>query len=586
MTGRSKPKPFLVLPLSQSELPARFSPEIFEMPTKRPGLRLFAKSSKKPVENNRPLTATLDKPVVLNVRLIGKIDMSKIRKEFLNISNLCRLPLTISKLKNITLSRPLSLPPAAMEKKKILANDESNHCARNVKVTGRNASKLGKNEIKTPNGCDNNNNQSKHIRTPHKQPSGIIGTPSDAKSPSTKLPQPCNTCGRPDQPERLHSHPATPSGNDKSPKLKVKSSVQKPIAIKYKSKANKSENIAEDIAMSKLDDCRAKYKQKVSNVNRECKAGSRKITLTCYICGREYGTQSLPLHEPKCLEKWERENALLPKHLQLKPPKKPTVDSRNTEEWNLAAWEAAQSNLVPCPNCGRTFYPDRLVVHQRGCKVKPKKPSVDDIINYSIQATAEIRADPVLNQPTVNGHLPFQTWQCYICKKKFSGNTIREHEKTCLKHWQMENQTEAGPSLKKEKPQPKRIVYSAENREQIKPERPVSPKKPPLFPCYLCGKLFGVNSIYIHEPQCLKKWHVENDKLPPGKRRQVPQKPDIKFTASGDVDFKGTFHRIWDNHLAELIQCQKCQRKFFPNRIEAHVKSCKCIPVKLSKSAV
>lgn len=57
-----------------------------------------------------------------------------------------------------------------------------------------------------------------------------------------------------------------------------------------------------------------------------------------------------------------------------------------------------------------------------------------------------------------------------------------------------------------------------------------SPKRPPMFPCYLCGRLFSVNSIYIHEPQCLKKWRTENAKLPPHKRRPEPLKPDIKFT--------------------------------------------------------
>lgn len=42
------------------------------------------------------------------------------------------------------------------------------------------------------------------------------------------------------------------------------------------------------------------------------------------------------------LQKWERENASLPKHLQRKPPLKPTVDAKNREEWNNVAWEAAQ----------------------------------------------------------------------------------------------------------------------------------------------------------------------------------------------------------------------------------------------------
>lgn len=37
---------------------------------------------------------------------------------------------------------------------------------------------------------------------------------------------------------------------------------------------------------------------------------------------------------------------------------------------NEAARQAAQSNLTPCPNCGRTFNPDRLPVHLRSCRPK------------------------------------------------------------------------------------------------------------------------------------------------------------------------------------------------------------------------
>lgn len=40
---------------------------------------------------------------------------------------------------------------------------------------------------------------------------------------------------------------------------------------------------------------------------------------------------------------------------------------------NEAAWTSAQSQLVPCDVCGRTFLPDRLIVHQRSCKPKPAK---------------------------------------------------------------------------------------------------------------------------------------------------------------------------------------------------------------------
>lgn len=41
----------------------------------------------------------------------------------------------------------------------------------------------------------------------------------------------------------------------------------------------------------------------------------------------------------------------------------------------------------------------------------------------------------------------------------------------------------------------------------------------------------------IHEPQCLKKWHAENEKLPPGQRRKEPQKPEVLYTRKFDDPF-------------------------------------------------
>jgi hypothetical protein len=42
----------------------------------------------------------------------------------------------------------------------------------------------------------------------------------------------------------------------------------------------------------------------------------------CYICGREYGSSSLDIHQKQCLLKREKEQALLPPQLRtaLNPP--------------------------------------------------------------------------------------------------------------------------------------------------------------------------------------------------------------------------------------------------------------------------
>uniref|UniRef100_A0A0K0F316 Zinc finger protein 474 (inferred by orthology to a human protein) n=1 Tax=Strongyloides venezuelensis TaxID=75913 RepID=A0A0K0F316_STRVS len=102
-------------------------------------------------------------------------------------------------------------------------------------------------------------------------------------------------------------------------------------------------------------------------------------TKTCYICGREFGSKSISIHEPKCLEKWRFENDKKPKNQRLREPKKPEIITNSEGEidvvaTNEAAWKQALENLTPCPYCGRKFKHDRLEVHNRSCtKEKPCK---------------------------------------------------------------------------------------------------------------------------------------------------------------------------------------------------------------------
>ncbi|XP_050513946.1 zinc finger protein 474-like isoform X3 [Diabrotica virgifera virgifera] len=544
MPHKPKSRPFLVLPLLESDLLERASPNLLDMPTKNPGLHLFTKTfpshkkRKDSDENKRPLTATLEKPTILDIRLIGKIDMSKIRKEFLNISNLCRLPILLKKSKNSKPHRPLSLPPPAIEKKKkakdaddlsILSMGEEEESTQSVRVTGRHASKLksinGKRTVKT---CDdNNNNSSRTIRIPRRSPAAL---PSDNKpigsaasdTKSTKLPQPCNSCGRSDQPERLHSHPVTPIAAN-SPKLLVKATVQKPVPLKYKSSKSKkekskktpsptrkpslpSQNIVHSNPSSAnmLAAKRLEIMKKMQEGNDSRASSSGKRTLTCYICGREYGTSSLKLHEPKCLEKWERENSSLPQHLRRKLPVRPS-GAVSSEEWNELAWEASQANLVPCPNCGRTFYPDRLVVHQRSCKQLPQ---------------SEFRNS---NQSLTNVVLP--------------PNTV------------------------------------------IPSNRPSSGQGPPTAECSICGKKFGIHSLKVHEKKCYKQWTEANNSSekspPPSKIKTSPPEKRIVDSKGDARNVKNTREAAWQNHLSQLVPCKNCGRTFNPDRVAIHEKSCK-----------
>lgn len=77
------------------------------------------------------------------------------------------------------------------------------------------------------------------------------------------------------------------------------------------------------------------------------------------------------------IKKWEAENNKLPKNQRRPPPQKPMIfpsidgNPNDIERMNQAAYESAQNQLIPCANCGRTFAPDRLAVHERTCRPKP-----------------------------------------------------------------------------------------------------------------------------------------------------------------------------------------------------------------------
>lgn len=110
-----------------------------------------------------------------------------------------------------------------------------------------------------------------------------------------------------------------------SSSISVKSSVQKPIAIKYKSKngtvATDTKRKTSPVKKSSIlsgtlpvplvavvpPTRRKESSSHLDTMGRKSTTPPRgssggKRTLTCYICGREFGTASLSLHEPKCLE--------------------------------------------------------------------------------------------------------------------------------------------------------------------------------------------------------------------------------------------------------------------------------------------
>jgi len=47
------------------------------------------------------------------------------------------------------------------------------------------------------------------------------------------------------------------------------------------------------------------------------------MPVTCYICGRDFGTRSIKIHIPSCQKKWDIEQDKLPKSQRRECPKAP-----------------------------------------------------------------------------------------------------------------------------------------------------------------------------------------------------------------------------------------------------------------------
>lgn len=66
-----------------------------------------------------------------------------------------------------------------------------------------------------------------------------------------------------------------------------------------------------------------KQENKPSTSRSKSAGGIPRQLQVCYICGQLYGSRSLKIHEPKCLDKWRIQNQQLPPDLRAPEPVKP-----------------------------------------------------------------------------------------------------------------------------------------------------------------------------------------------------------------------------------------------------------------------
>lgn len=387
----------------------------------------------------------------------------------------------------------------------------------------------------------------------------------------------------------------------------------------------------------------------------------------CYICGREFGSKSIKIHEPSCLEKWEHENMKLPPKQRRKVPVRPDVvgehngaepSAKSVEVYNIAAQRSADAQLLPCERCGRTFLPDRLPVHLRSCKGtgRPKtvilgkkrekqKQNKQEYVHPVVTADNTFASVDAFNKSKVGVSKPstsLTTPEVSSQSHRKSGALTPRTSKSPLHERIHKNGAPQSPSTssarskarasppQEQKVQTNRASYVKATAHHVKETHDAvsSPKTsglgpryaktlptqsknksseskrgqtsksvssvresstlqssidggspikmPPFMICYICGRKYGTKSLSIHEPQCLQKWRLENEQLPPQLRRPEPKKPEVRpIAGTGSYDMDAMNEAAWQASQAQLVPCDRCGRTFLPDRLVVHQRSCK-----------
>jgi len=136
------------------------------------------------------------------------------------------------------------------------------------------------------------------------------------------------------------------------------------------------------------------------------------MPVTCYLCGRDFGSRSIAIHVPHCRKRWEDEQRKIPKSQRRSPPTPPDQldevlqgklegeDLRKFNEAAMTEWNRAV--LEECEYCGRTFLPNKLAKHQKSCtqekpmtnpnKVKGVATKLESLVSYPKQKKRKVRA--------------------------------------------------------------------------------------------------------------------------------------------------------------------------------------------------
>ena len=166
--------------------------------------------------------------------------------------------------------------------------------------------------------------------------------------------------------------------------------------------------------------------------------------ITCYICGKQFGKSSLPIHEKACIKKFKAVEAQKPKRERRPLPKKMAALKQGADmtidEYNALAAQNYNDNMIKCQYCERTFREEAFRHHQNACgpgKSGSKKLGVNANTNglgLGLAARSQQRGRNTFdNAQEYEQGANSARVECPHCFRKFATQSADRHIQVCAK---------------------------------------------------------------------------------------------------------------------------------------------------------
>ncbi|CAK9082452.1 unnamed protein product [Durusdinium trenchii] len=359
-----------------------------------------------------------------------------------------------------------------------------------------------------------------------------------------------------------------------------------------------------------------------SEIGSSPRSAPKPKTITCHICGGEFGSKSVELHRQRCAELWKARGVMEGRIASPEDRVRKTASFKEmcpeTTRVRSSSPKATRPLTTACSLCKKEFSFASIEIHTRqraklyqrrqGPGSPRSKSCGSRHVKWASQSMRSLSADEKIRSP--------RTEDCRFCGKKFLTTSLHMHERRCLMKGNADTRKKGRPSepprqrSREKKPQSsidirsttcdicgglfsnssigihqrqcakllaarqaksppfERDILEGDTAENI--DKKVS-EPPEMVVCHICGGFFGKASIGIHVPQCRRKWEECEQHKPPEERREPPKDPpDLAQVSLGE--YNAAAAAIYKE--GRLVMCSRCGGQFQEDQAESHRQKC------------